>query len=136
MLDEENKFLFAGVNLSIPLYTGGKIDANIQKTRIELEKTSIQKEKTQQNIATELENCHLRIEEARLRIESAQSTLVTTEKAFTIAETTTRDGLTTQLQLKDMRFMYDQSMINYYAAVYDFMEAYFDWEQAVGSADR
>lgn len=136
MLDEENKFWFAGVNLSLPVYTGGKIGANVQKARIELGKTSIRKEITKQNISTELENIYLRIEEARLRIRSAESTRATAEKAFQIAETTTRDGLTTQLQLKDMRVVYDQSMINYYAAVYDFMDAYFDWERAVGAADR
>ena len=43
------------------------------------------------------------------------------------------DGLTTQLQLKDTRVVYDQSMINYYAAVYDYMEAYFDWKHATGA---
>ena len=135
-LDEENKFWFAGVKLSVPLYTGGKIEANVRKARVELAKTSIRMEKSKQSISTELENCYLRIEEARLRIRSAESTLATAEKAFSIAETTTRDGLTTQMQLKDMRVVYDQSRINYFAAVYDYMEAYFDWELAVGEADR
>jgi outer membrane protein len=131
-LAEENKFWFTGVQMSVPLYTGGKISANVQATRIELEKTSIRIEKTRQNISTDLENIYLRISEARSRIESAESTRNVAGKAFQIAETTTRDGLTTQLQLKDARLSFDQSMINYYAAIYDYMEAYFDWELAVG----
>ncbi|MFA6473187.1 MAG: TolC family protein, partial [Candidatus Latescibacterota bacterium] len=72
-LDEENKFLFAGVQMSLPIYTGGKIGANIQQTRIDLEKTNIRIDKTRQNISTELENINLRITEARTRIESAVS---------------------------------------------------------------
>jgi outer membrane protein len=132
MLAEENKFWFAGVQMSVPLYTGGKIGANVQQTRIELEKTNIRIEKTRQNISTELENINLRIAEARSRIESAESTRNVAEKAFHIAETTTRDGLTTQLQLKDARISFDQAVIGYYAAVYDYMAAYFDYELAVG----
>lgn len=131
---EENNLWFAGVQLSVPIYTGGKISAKIQETRIDLEKTGVRMEKAKRNISTELQNISLRIEEARTRIESAESTRNTAEKAFHIAETTTRDGLTTQLQLKDARISFDQAMINYFAAVYDYMEAYFDWEQAVGKA--
>jgi outer membrane protein len=131
-LAEENKFWFAGVQMSVPLYTGGKIGANVQQTRIEMEKTTIRIEKTRQNISTELENIYLRIAEARTRIESAESTRNVAEEAFHIAETTTRDGLTTQLQLKDARVSFDQAVIGYYAAIYDYMAAYFDYELAVG----
>lgn len=136
MLDEENKLWFAGVQLSVPIYTGGKIGAQVREARIEQEKTGVRIDKAKRNISTELENISLRIREARARIESAESTRNVAERAFQIAEATTRDGLTTQLQLKDARISFDQSMINYYAAVYDFMEAYFDWELATGKADH
>lgn len=134
-LDEENKFWYAGVKLSMPIYTGGLIRSKVQQNAIELGKTGIRKEKAKETIANDLENISLRLKEARLRITSAESTRQTAEKAFHIAEATTRDGLTTQLQLKDTRVVYDQSIINYYAAVYDYMEAYFDWEHATGAKD-
>jgi len=136
MLAEENKFWYAGMKLSMPIYTGGAIKAKIRQNSIELGKTGIRKEKAKEAIASELDGISLRLREARLRMTAAESTRRTAEKAFNIAETTTRDGLTTQLQLKDTRVVYDQSMINYYAAVYDYMEAYFDWEQAVGASVR
>ncbi len=135
MLDEENKLWFAGLTLSVPIYTGGKIGAQVQTARIEQEKTLVRIDKARRSISTGLENISLRIKEARARIESAESTRNVAERAFRIAETTTRDGLTTQLQLKDARMSFDQSMINYYAAVYDYMDAYFDWELATGRAD-
>jgi outer membrane protein TolC len=131
-LDEENKFWYAGVKLSIPLYTGGAIDANIQKARVELDKTTVRMEKSRETISIDLENIYLRMREAKLRIESASTTRSTAEKAFSIAEATTRDGLTTQMQLKDARLSFDQAAIGYYAAVYDYMAAYFDYELTVG----
>ena len=54
------------------------------------------------------------------------------EKAFKIAETTAQSGLATQLQLKDARVGFDQAKMNQYAAVFDYMYAYFQWEKAVG----
>lgn len=130
--DEENNLLFAGVELTLPLYTGGMRRANVQKAQIELAKTRVNIDKTKENISNEMTNVYLRLQEAHQRIESAESMWNVAEQAFEIAETTTTDGLTTQLELKDARLMYDQARLNYYAAVLDYLTAYFDWEQATG----
>jgi len=134
-LDEENNLWFVGVSLSIPVYTGGYLNAQIQKAHVDLNKTSLKIEKTRETISTDIVNSYLRLEEAKMRIESANSTRETAEKAFQIAETTTRAGLTTQLQFKDARFGFDRATINYYAAVYDYLAAYFDWNYAVGKVE-
>ena len=134
-LNEENKLWFVGVNLSIPLYTGGYLKTQVQKAQVDLNKTDLIMEKTRESISTDIVNVYLRLQEAVQRIDSADATRKTAEKAFRIAETTTRDGLTTQLQLKDTRFGFDQATINYYAAVYDYLASYFDWELAVGNVE-
>jgi len=133
---EENNLWFIGVNLSIPLYTGGYLNAQVQKARIDLNKTDLRMAKTKETISTDIVNAWLRCDEAMKRIESADTTRKTAGRAFEIAETTTRDGLTTQLQLKDARFGFDQASIGYYAAVYDYIAACFDWELAVGKVGR
>ena len=129
---EENKFWYAGIKFSIPVYTGGAIDAKVQAAQVELGKTDIKIEKTKENISTDLVNIYLRLKESKLRIESASSTVETAGKAFKIAETSAREGLATQLQLKDTRVVYDQSKLYYYSTVYDYLDAYFDWEYFVG----
>ena len=73
------------------------------------------------------------MEEACKRIQSASKSLETAKKAFKIAEITAANGLATQLELKDARVIYDQAILNGYAATYDYLDAYFDWEQATGS---
>jgi outer membrane protein len=130
--DEENKFWYAGIKFSIPLYTGGAIDSKVQAAQVELGKTDIKIEKTKENLSTDLVNIYLRLKESKLRIESASSTVETAGKAFKIAETSSREGLATQLQLKDTRVVYDQSKIYYYSTVYDYLDAYFDWEYFIG----
>ncbi len=131
-LQEENNNYVVGLKLSLPLFTGGRTGANIQKAKIELNKTKINRAQAVDNIRTELANIRLRLHEAHSRIESAGSSLETAQKAFDIAEATTKAGLTTQLELKDSRTTLDRAQVNYYSAIYEYLDAYFDWEKSVG----
>ena len=56
----------------------------------------------------------------------------TAEKAFRIAEVSARNGLATQLELKDARVVLDQAQVNYYSSIYQYLDAYFDWQNAIG----
>ena len=132
-LDEENNLYFAGVTLSWPIFTGGYRCAQVQKAKIDLTKTRIKIDQTREDIFNELSNVRLRLKEAHARIASAEAILKTASKAFKIAEVTSKNGLATQLELKDARIAYDQATLNNYAAKYDFLAAYFDWEKAIGS---
>lgn len=131
--DEENKLWFAGVKLSLPIFTGGYRPAVVQQTQVELEKTRLNIDKTREDIENEVTNIHLRLREAHQRIESAKATLAAARQGFEIAEVTAYNGLATQLQLKDARVGYDQATLNYYAAIYDYLAASFDWELATGN---
>ena len=99
---------------------------------MELEKSRINIEKNKDNISNELTNIFLRLDEAEKRIQSAKGTLNSANKAFKIAEVSAENGLITQLELKDARRFNDQANLNYYKAVYDYLDAYFDWEKATG----
>ena len=131
-LDEKNENYIAGVSLSIPIFQGGFQIAQLQKAKIELNKARINIEKSRENIYNEITNIYLRLNEAHQRISSARATLKTAEKAFAIAETTMKNGLATQLELKDARIGYDEARLTIFLAIFDYLSAYFDWEQAVG----
>jgi outer membrane protein len=130
--ERQNNSYIVGLNLSVPIYTGGYREAQVQRAKIELEKTRIKIEKEKETIYNEIQNILLRLEEARKRIDSAETSLATAKKAFDIAEITAANGLATQLELKDARVFYDQAALNLYASQYDYLDAYFDWQQASG----
>lgn len=134
--ERQNQSYIVALNLAVPLYTGGYRRAQVQKAKIELDKTRIKIEQAGEKIYNEIENIRLRLEEARERIESSQKTLETAKKAFQIAEISAQNGLVTQLELKDTRLIYDQATLNCYASVYDYLDAYFDWEHAVGELKK
>jgi outer membrane protein len=131
-LEQENNLYIAGVNLSLPIFTGGYRSAEVQKARLELEKTGVKISQTKDDIYNHMTNIYLRLKEAHTRISTADVILKTAKKAFTIAENTAKSGLATQLQLKDARVGFDQAQLNYYAAIFDYLVAHFDWEQATG----
>ena len=134
-LDNRNNNFILGLSLTIPVYTGGYTGAQVQKARVELEKSKINIDKNKDNITNELTNIFLRLDEAEKRIQSAKGTLSSAEKAFKIAEVSADNGLITQLELKDALLFNDQANLNYYKAVYDYLDAYFDWEKATGRVE-
>ncbi|MBN1212582.1 MAG: TolC family protein [candidate division Zixibacteria bacterium] len=133
--DEKNDCWIVGLNLSVPIFTGGATKAKVQKAKIELDKTRLTIDRTRENIELETVSVRLRLEEAYKRISSAEATLKTARKAFSIAEATSPE-LTTQLELKDSRVVLDQATTGYYAAVYEYLDAIFDWERCVGKVTK
>lgn len=133
--ENRNNNFILGASLKIPIYTGGYTGAQLQKARVELEKSKINIDKNKDNITNELTNIFLRLDEAEKRIQSAKGTLSSAEKAFKIAEVSADNGLITQLELKDALLFNDQANLNYYKAVYDYLDAYFDWEKATGRVE-
>ena len=130
--ERENNYLIAGLNLQIPIFSGGLTNAKVEQAQIEVDQTNLRIEKFENEIFTEINNLELKLQEAEKRIASAESTFKTAKKAFGISEIMFENGLATQLELKDARLGYDQAKLNYFAAVYEHLEAYFDWELAVG----
>ena len=131
-LDQRNNALIAGLTLQIPLFSGWGVSARIQRAKIEAAQAQLRIDKQKDAIYTEINNISLKMDEAENRIKSAEKTLEAAKKGFQIAEITSKNGLATQLELKDARVGYDQAQLNYYAAVYDYLESYFNWQLAVG----
>jgi outer membrane protein TolC len=53
-------------------------------------------------------------------------------EAFAVTEVTVNNGLSTQLELKDARLLYDQAQLGFYNACFDYLCAIIDWETASG----
>jgi outer membrane protein len=135
-LDRKNITYWIGLSLNIPIWDGGQTAAQVNRAKIELEKSRIKVEKSREDILTELQNVYLRLTESDARVEAGKQGVETAEMAFKVAESSAKNGLATQLELKDARLLYDQALLNYYSGVYDYLAAYFDWELATGRVKK
>ena len=126
----------AGLSLTIPLYYGGSRFAQMEQARLELENSRVELLKTQDDIRTEIGNLQLLLDESSSRIVSAETTLKTAEKAYKIMEISSRNGLATQLDLKDARVSLSGARLNLNYAIFDYLNGYFQWQQAIGEGDK
>ena len=135
-LDNENDNVLLGLSLNIPIFTGLYTSAQVQKARIDVEKVKTRISKANDEIRVELKNIYLRLQESRQRIDAASKSINTAQRAFEIAETRVQIGLATQLEFRESRVDLDRAQLSYYIAIYDYLEAYFDWQQATGTVNN
>jgi outer membrane protein TolC len=131
-IDDNRKVAQVGVTVSLPIFTGGALLSQDRKAKSEYEQSVIRLQQLKDDVAASLSSIYLTLKEAQQRILSAEATVETAKKAYTIAQTSYRAGVATQLDLKDATTSYELSNINYISSVYEYLAAFFDWEQAIG----
>ncbi|MCC7430187.1 TolC family protein [bacterium] len=134
-LENDSKNFFAGISLKVPVYSGGLTNSQVQKAKIEVGKVETRILMLTDQIKIQLSNSYLKLSEAQKRISASSKSVSTAKRAFEIAESRTKNGFSTQLELKDSRIFLDQAKLNYYSAIYDYLDAYFEWELITGKTE-
>jgi outer membrane protein TolC len=132
-LERDNDNIILGLSLNIPIFTGGFNIAQVRKARAEVEKVKTRIAKADDNIQIEMQNIQLRLNEANQRIQATRKSVNVAERTFELAMSQAESGIITQVELKENRVALDEAQLNYYTAIYDYLESYFDWEQATGN---
>jgi len=131
--ENDSDSLSVGINLTVPVFTGGSTESLVRKARTELDKSAVRVAQRRDEIRVDARNTRLRLEEARQSVEAASRSVESARRAYEIAETRVVNRLATQLELNQSRVVYDQARLGYYAAVYDLLAARFDWEFVTGT---
>jgi len=132
-LEEENNSWTVGLVLSVPIFKGGATRARVRQASVQLDKSRLELARKHDQIEKELRSVQLRLEEAHARIASARAAQQTASKAFSIAQSTSGAGLTTQLELKDAQVVLDQATVAYCSAVFEYLYYWYDWQRVTGS---
>jgi outer membrane protein TolC len=132
-LEQDNDNIILGLNLSIPIFSGGSRLAQVRKAQADVERVDTRIAAANDNIQVELQNLQLRLREAIQRIQANEKAVQSARRAFEIAETRVDNGLSTQVELKDSRVALDLAQIEYLRSIYDYLSAYFQWELATGT---
>lgn len=92
---------FVGVSLTVPLYNGGKISSEVQKSAIGVQIANEQKEATILALKKEILDSYSNIKEYRTTIEAKEVELQSSQETTKLLEGRYKNGLTTYIEVLD-----------------------------------
>jgi len=121
-----------GVQVSLPIFQGFRRDARIDQRRAALRQAEAQTEQTMDLAANQVRSLVENADEALLRARGQKLAVQQAQRGFDIASAQYREGLGSQLELTDAEVALRQSEFNYAQAVYDYLVARAQLDEATG----
>jgi outer membrane protein TolC len=125
------KSFAVGLQLNYTLFDGFSRGARIEQAIIDKEKIGLTKRKVEEGLKIQIMQAGLKMEEARKRIKAQEKNLEQADKTIKIAQTRYKNGVGTQLELIDTQAAFTFAQTNYAQAIYDYLIAKAEWENAV-----
>jgi outer membrane protein TolC len=110
-------------NVSLPLFTGGRIRGDERVAQAELEASRARLDFTRELAAVDSRNALDRLDAARASLEASSGTVEQAERAYQIAELRFVEGIAAQLDVLDARLRLDQASANRARSARDFQVA-------------
>ena len=130
--DYWNPSIAAGMRLSWNLFNGFQTSARVQQRQIAVDQAQVQYEQLVQAVRLEVASALRNLQAASTRIASQSQNVDRAELNYEYAEARLREGVSSQLELRDASEQLDQSRLNYAQAMHDFLLARSAFETAVG----
>ncbi len=128
--------LAAGLQLSVPIFSGFRNDARLARAELERQQTQTNLENLQELIRSEISISLSNVLEAKKRIAVQATTVQSAERSYAITRSRRQQGIGSQLELTDAELSLNQAKVNYLQAVYDYLVATANLEKALGRAGR
>jgi len=116
-----NWYAAGGMNLTLPLFTGFRIDAQAQEARLRLKAAEKQAQDLSDNIARDVRVAVLNAETAFRRIAVADQFRKQTAQALTLAQTRYKLGLSSIVELSQAQLQSTQAAVAAVNARYDYL---------------
>jgi outer membrane protein len=126
------KTLYVGLQMSYPLFDGFRTSARVQQALLSRDKIHYTRLKAEEGLRIQIQSTELKMTEAQKRIQGQEKNIEQAQKAVHIAQTRFQNGIGTQLELLDTQVAMTRAQTNYAQAIYDYLVAKAEWENAIG----
>jgi outer membrane protein TolC len=123
---------FVGLRVSLPIFQGFSRDARIDQKRAGLRAAQANSAQGTQAAQSQVRTIVEAVEEAYLRATGQSLAVRQAERGFEIASAQYAEGISSQLELTDAEVALRQSEFNYAQAVYDYLIARAQFDEATG----
>jgi outer membrane protein len=121
-----------GVRVTVPIFQGFRRNARIDEKRAALRQAETQTRLAEDKAKAQVQTLIEDVDEALLRARGQRLAVGQARRGFDIASAQYREGLSSQLELTDAEVALRQSEFNYAQAVYDYLVARAQLDQATG----
>ena len=122
-----------GISVSVPIFEGFRKDARVDQRRAAWRQAETLSHLARDQAASQVKSLVELADEARARARGQRLAVEQALRGFEIASAQYREGLSGQLELTDAEVALRQSEFNYAQAVYDYLVAWAQLDEATGS---
>lgn len=125
-------YSFAGLSLSIPIFSGHKRVYDIRQTKTQAAELELQRDDTERNLRIAAQNYYITMETNMKSFYSAQDAVESAQKSYDIVSKSYELGRATLTDLNDAQLAVVQSQMSQSQAVYSYIVAKSQLEQILG----
>ena len=128
------RLLFGAFGLQLPVFTGGRLEASIEETKLVVHKTEAMRDELRQAIRLEVTNAHSQVVSTLEAIQAARRGVEQAQGMATLADIRQQQGLSSRLDVVIARTELAAAENSLHQARYDYQLAAVELEFADGSA--
>lgn len=123
---------FIGVNLSIPIFSGGKTTSKVKQNQLKLEQEKIKMDDLYDNARLELSTIMNNWKNAKLQYETQKKAVEAAEVNYVMNNQRYSNGIGSKLEVTDAELALTASQITYLQAIYNLKMSKTEYERALG----
>jgi outer membrane protein len=125
-----------GLSLTMNLFQGFQTNARVEQATLDRQKAEEQLSAYETGLKTGVHSLVLQLHQSQKRVEAQGRTVEQAQRGYKIASSRFANGSGTQLEVNDAQLALTQSRVNRMQAIYDYLVASADLEQALGIVPR
>ncbi|TDE53280.1 TolC family protein [Flavobacterium sp. GT3P67] len=126
------KTSFVGLQVSVPIFSGGSITAQARQSKIKIEQEKLNLEDLKQEVNLELNTISGNWKNAKAQLDIQKKTVDAAEINYTINSNRYLNNLSSMLEVNDAELALNTAQLNYLMAVYELKVLTVAYEKALG----
>lgn len=126
------KTSFVGLQVSVPIFSGGSITAQARQSKIKIEQEKLHLEDLKQEVNLELNTISGNWKNAKAQLDIQKKTVDAAEINYTINSNRYLNNLSSMLEVNDAELALNTAQLNYLMAVYELKVLTVAYEKALG----
>jgi len=122
------------VRLSLPIFTGLRIEGQVQQAQAALATAQAGRDRTRELVAIEADEARSELDRSLSTLLARRTTVRQAKRAFELANVRYTNGMSTQVEVTDARLQYRKAEVNEVSATRDYLVSFARLERAIGHA--